>query len=321
MEDDGATTRSTGGSTTSGWCSPPASRSGSRSWRCSTTLALAAVAPPPSLGRRGFAAAPVLALAGVGRGTCCRWRPPPGRCGRSPATGRRWPGRWWASAPPPGCGRCCCWRRPSWSLHRRGRAVELLPAAVTAVGRLGAGQRPGVPQRTGRVGGLLGQAADRGPEPGSLWTVLDEPRPASATGRRSWARGRWCWCGPPRSWCCVGWAPGDPAVEPGRVPARGRRRRARRHLPPGAGAVAAAAGGAGPAALARPARVAGRRGALVRDGLVAAAAASSSRAAAATPASTSRSWSGWSARCGWWRWSAGRAVGRHDPAGDREPVR
>ena len=125
------------------------------------------------------------------------------------------------------------------------------------------------------------------------------PRDQPRTPINHWS---WVFFG---AWCAGG-ARGRPAgpehaaAGPARLPGRGRLPAGQQGLLAAVRAVAAAAGGAGPAALARPADLAGRRGRSTSPRSGGTSAATSRPAAAATPASTgSRSSSGWPASSTW----------------------
>ena len=233
-----------------------------------TTLALAAAAGRRRWDAAGFAAAPVLALAGVvswdllsvAAAAGALWafsRDRPALAGALVGVGAAaglWPVLVLLAA--------------VLVAQRRGRVLELLPAGVTALAAWGLLNAPAF--LTGRAAweDYWRQAVDRGPDAGSLWAVLDG---LAGVSDRAAFLGAWAmilvWAA--RGGRAVPVGTGNPAVEPGCLPAGGRRRRAGRVVPARAGAVAAAPRGPRPPPLARPAGVAVGRGAVARDGLLA----------------------------------------------------
>ncbi len=138
-----------------------------------TTLALAAARGRRPWDAAGFAAAPVLALAGV-----TSWD----LLSVAAAAGALWAfsrGRLALAGALVGVGAAAgVW--PVLLLvaalvvaHLHGRAVELLPAGVTALATWGLLNAPAFLSGRAAWEGVWRQAADRGPEAGSWWTVLD----------------------------------------------------------------------------------------------------------------------------------------------------
>ncbi len=153
-----------------------------------TTLALAAVRRRRPWDAAGFAAAPVLALAGV-----TSWD----LLSVAAAAGALWAfsrDRNALAGALVGVGAAAgLW--PVLLLvaavvvaHLRGRAVELLPAGVTALAAWGLLNAPAFLSGRAAWEDAWQQAADRGPEVGSLWAVLDG---LAGVGDRSALLGAW----------------------------------------------------------------------------------------------------------------------------------